>query len=80
LIVPRTPEADFLAYLERRGVETRQRFDDLARRRGSMSPQDRTLAHDALRSEAAELRSELRRLKLAAAITRTLLRDPLSHP
>ncbi len=44
-----------------------------------MSPQERTLAHEALRSEAAALRSELRRLKLAAAITRALLSDPLSH-
>lgn len=78
-IIPSTPEADFLAYLERRGAETRRRFDHLARRRGSMSPQDRTLAHEALRSEAAALRSELRRLKLAAAITRALLSDPLSH-
>ena len=78
-IIPRTPEADFLAYLERRGAETRRRFDDLARRRGSMSPRERTLAHEALRSEAAALRSELRRLKLAAAITRALLSDPLSH-
>jgi hypothetical protein len=80
LIVPRTPEADFLAYLERRGAETRRRFDDLARRRASRSPQERTLAHESLRSEAAELGSELRRLKLAAAITRALLSDPLSHP
>lgn len=80
LIVPRTPEADFLAYLEQRGAETRRRFDDLARRRVSMSPQERTLAHEALRSEAAELRSELGRLKLAAAITTALLRDPLSPP
>jgi hypothetical protein len=79
LTVPRTPEADFLAYLERRGTETRRRFDDLARRRASMSSQERTLAHEALRSEAAGLGSELRRLKLAAAITRALLSDPLSH-
>ncbi len=78
-IIVRTPEADFLAYLERRGAETRRRFDDLARRRASISPRERTLAHEALRSEAAALRSELRRLKLAAAITRALLSDPLSH-
>ncbi|MGA8335324.1 MAG: hypothetical protein WB761_11305 [Solirubrobacteraceae bacterium] len=44
-----------------------------------MSPRERTLAHEALRSEAAALRSELRRLKLAAAITRALLSDPLSQ-
>jgi hypothetical protein len=67
----------FLAYLERRREATQNRFDELARRRGSMSASERNLAHEALRIRAAELSSELRRLTMAASLTRGLLTPPL---
>jgi hypothetical protein len=68
----------FLAYLERRRAEAQRRFDELTVRRGSMSMLERNLARDSLRTQAAALTDELRRLKLAAAMTRGLLRPPLS--
>jgi hypothetical protein len=68
----------FLAYLERRREEAQRRFDELTVRRGSMSMLERNLARDSLRTQAAALTDELRRLKLAAAMTRGLLRPPLS--
>ncbi len=41
-----------------------------------MSARERNLAHEALWSEAAELRNELRRPKLATPMTRALLKQP----
>jgi hypothetical protein len=67
----------FLAYLERRRKATQNRFDELARRRGSMSASERNLAHEALRIRAAELSGELRRLTMAASLTRGLLTPSL---
>ena len=43
-----------------------------------MSALERNLARDSLRTQAAALMDELRRLKLVAALTRGLLRPPLS--
>lgn len=70
----------FLAYLERRRDGARRRFDELAQRRGSMSASERLVAHEALRIQAAQLSSELRRLKLADSLIRGLLRPSLHRP
>jgi hypothetical protein len=66
----------FLAYLESRREETQRRFDELTLTRASMSALERNLARDSLRTQAAALMDELRRLKLVAALTRGLLRPP----
>ena len=68
----------FLAYLEGRRQAAQRGFDELSLGRASMSAVERNLARDSLRTQAAALMDELRRLKLAAALTRGLLTPPLS--
>jgi hypothetical protein len=58
----------FLAYLESRREETQRGFDELTLRRASLSALERNLARASLRTQAAALMDELRRLNLVAAL------------
>jgi hypothetical protein len=62
-----------LFYVEQRRNDAHRRLEDVARRRTMVSGPERALARAALRTEAAEIRSELARLNLACSLIRTLL-------
>ena len=62
-----------LSYVERRRREAQRRFDQFARRRAAMSRDERGLAREALRAEAADIRGELGRLNLARSLIPMLL-------
>lgn len=63
-----------LDHIEARRRTARSRLDDVARRRAALSPPDRQLARESLRSQASEMRAELARLRLADSLARALLR------
>lgn len=65
---------ELLAQIEARRRMARSQLDELVRRRAALTPQERLLARERLRSQAAEIRSELARLRIADSLARALLR------
>jgi hypothetical protein len=70
---------DLLAHFDRRTQDAHRRFDELARARRSLSPRERRVRRESLRAQAAEIRSELIRLKLAGSFAKALLSRPSSQ-
>jgi hypothetical protein len=62
-----------LGDIERRRRVARGRLDELARQRAALPPHERRLARESLRSQAAEIGTELARLRLADSMARVLL-------
>jgi hypothetical protein len=77
----RKPELldELIPAIERRRRDAQGRLEELARRRASMSPIERVVAHEALRTEALAIRNELARLNLVASLTTKLLRPLASR-
>jgi hypothetical protein len=66
---------ELLVYIEGRRRDAHRRFEELARRRTALAPMERNFARDTLRTQAAEISSELVRLRLAESLARALVRN-----